>query len=188
MDNPSQKYAGGPGAGTVLGSGSFWRKFACVNFLFLALALRAGTVSLVNLTPAPISVYVVVVNMGDPIPTATLVSIPPGSTRFEMPHAAIWVGKNGDDPDSLPYAWVTGGNYDFSLIWNADDSYPAYYNETDHFPSASTPEDSELNMFDLFEVVARMMVFGVVCGSTVFAVRFLWRFFQRLLGESTWRE
>lgn len=41
---------------------------------------------------------------------------------------------------------------------------------------------------DVITVAAATMATGVTCGGTVFAVRFLWRLFQRLLGESTWRE
>jgi len=41
---------------------------------------------------------------------------------------------------------------------------------------------------DIIVVAAATMALGVTLGGLPFAVRFLWRFFQKLLGGSTWRE
>lgn len=41
---------------------------------------------------------------------------------------------------------------------------------------------------EVITVAVAVMTLGVVVGGIPFAVRLLWRLFQRLLGGSTWRE
>jgi len=37
-------------------------------------------------------------------------------------------------------------------------------------------------------LLGSMLALGVTCGGTVFSVRFLWRFFQHLIGTATWKD
>lgn len=44
------------------------------------------------------------------------------------------------------------------------------------------------DLSQMFILFGKFLALGVTCGGLVFSSRFLWRFFQKLLGAPTWRE
>jgi len=55
----------------------------------------------------------------------------------------------------------------------------------------SSPRRFLFTMTDVEKIIVvagATMALGVTVGGLIFSVRFLWRFFQNLLGGSTWRE
>lgn len=51
--------------------------------------------------------------------------------------------------------------------------------------SGPTSADKVTNIFTL---VAKLLALGAACGGLVFATRFLWSFYKKIIGGPTWRE
>lgn len=52
----------------------------------------------------------------------------------------------------------------------------------------SLDSTSAISVYRVTTIFASTLAAGAIASSTIFAVRFLWRLFQRLLGQSTWAE